>query len=311
MVADNWLYFILDFVMAMTLDDLQLLLDVANRGSFSKVAAIRGWSQPMVSQRIAVLEQALGQPLFFRHRRGATPTPACEQFLPAASAALSALEGGRLAMQGAPALPRIKLSCLPSLTTVVFGPLLLALVDEAFEIRCNTDHSGVIMQELLTGETDVGFILKCPAIAGIQLELLYRSPIIAVASAGHPLAGKQGLTLQDIANERLAPQQWGTGCDELILQLRLLRQVASPLHAIQPASAARELALEHGFITLMPALAISRDLEFGRLVQLDVVDLPPDHWDVMMAWRSGKRPNREKERVLEAARTLARRWAGR
>ena len=63
--------------MAMTLDDLQLLLDVANRGSFSKVAAIRGWSQPMVSQRIAVLEQELGQSLFRRHRRGATPTPAC------------------------------------------------------------------------------------------------------------------------------------------------------------------------------------------------------------------------------------------
>ncbi len=144
-------------------------MDVANRGSFSKVAAIRGWSQPMVSQRIAVLEQELGQSLFRRHRRGATPTPACEQFLPAASAALSALEGGRLAMQGAPALPRIKLACLPSLTTAVFGPLLLALVDEAFEIRCNTDHSGIIMQELLTGETDVGFILKCPAIAGIQL----------------------------------------------------------------------------------------------------------------------------------------------
>ena len=55
-------------------------------------------------------------------------------------------------------------------------PLLLALVDETFEIRCNTDHSGIIMQELLTGETDVGFILKRPAIAGIQLELLYRSP---------------------------------------------------------------------------------------------------------------------------------------
>jgi len=94
-----------------------------------------------------------------------------------------------------------------------------------------------------------------------------------VACATHPLAGRQGLTLQDIANERLAPQQWGTGCDELILQLRLLRQVTSPLHA-------------------------------------NVTDLPPDHWDVMMAWRSGKRPNPAKERVLEAARTLARRWSG-
>lgn len=190
--------------MAMTLDDLQLLLDVANRGSFSKVAAIRGWSQPMVSQRIAVLEQELGQSLFRRHRRGATPTPACEQFLPAVTAALSALEGGRLAMQGAPALPRIRLSCLPSLTTAVFGPLLLALVDETFEIRCNTDHSGIIMQELLTGETDVGFILKCPAIAGIQLELLYRSPIIAVACATHPLAALTPELIAKYRDDRLA-----------------------------------------------------------------------------------------------------------
>ena len=72
MVADNWLYFILDYVMAMTLDDLQLLLDVVNRGSFSK-AAVRGWSQPMVSQRIAVLEQDLGQPCFVAI--GAVPPP--------------------------------------------------------------------------------------------------------------------------------------------------------------------------------------------------------------------------------------------
>ncbi|WP_235655974.1 helix-turn-helix domain-containing protein [Aeromonas caviae] len=69
--------------MAMTLDDLQLLLDVANRGSFSKVAAIRGWSQPMVSQRIAVLEQELGQSLFRRHRRGPPrPRPASSFCLP-------------------------------------------------------------------------------------------------------------------------------------------------------------------------------------------------------------------------------------
>jgi DNA-binding transcriptional LysR family regulator len=67
----------------MTLDDLQLLLDVANRGSFSKVAAIRGWSQPMVSQRIAVLEQELGQSLFRRHRRGPPrPRPASSFCLP-------------------------------------------------------------------------------------------------------------------------------------------------------------------------------------------------------------------------------------
>ncbi|MGE6265216.1 LysR family transcriptional regulator, partial [Aeromonas media] len=96
--------------MAVTLDDLQLLLDVANRGSFSKVAAIRGWSQPMVSQRIAVLEQELGQSLFRRHRRGGGPPPPPPRFFPAPAGAPRAPGGGGGGgAGGAPHPPRTSL----------------------------------------------------------------------------------------------------------------------------------------------------------------------------------------------------------
>lgn len=220
--------------MSMDLDDLQLLLDVAELGSFSQAAAIRGWSQPLVSQRIAQLEESLGAPLFQRHRRGVTPTRACEEFLPSARSALAILSEGRLALQGAPALPCIRLSSLPSLTSVVFGSLLMELVDEPFEIRCTTDHSGEIMQSLLTGEADIGFVLKRPPVAGLQMELLCCSPIIAIASPLHPLAGCHGLTLEDIADQRLAPQVWGPGCDVFIQQLRRLRRAASPCMRCSP-----------------------------------------------------------------------------
>ena len=294
--------------MSMDLDDLQLLLDVAELGSFSQAAAIRGWSQPLVSQRIAQLEASLGAPLFQRHRRGVTPTRACDEFLPSARSALNTLNEGRLALRGAPALPCIRLSSLPSLTSVVFGSLLMELVDESFEIRCTTDHSGDIMQALLTGEADIGFVLKRPPVSGLQMEQLCCSPIIAIASPLHPLAGCHGLTLEDIADHRLAPQVWGPGFDAFIQQLRRIRRVAGPINGVQPASAARELALEHGFITLMPELVIARDLEMGRLIRLDVSNLPQEHWDVMMAWRGGKRPNPAREKVLATARAMAKRW---
>jgi hypothetical protein len=39
-----------------------------------------------------------------------------------------------------------------------------------------------------------------------------------------------------------------------------------------------------------------------------VRNLPQEHWDVMMAWRGGKRPNPARETVLATARTLAKRW---
>ncbi|WP_347780921.1 helix-turn-helix domain-containing protein, partial [Chromobacterium piscinae] len=83
------------FIMSVSLDDLELLLDVAALGSFSQAAARRGWSQPQASQRVALLETRLGVKLFSRHRRGAEPTAACMAFLPAARAALDALAEGR------------------------------------------------------------------------------------------------------------------------------------------------------------------------------------------------------------------------
>jgi LysR family transcriptional regulator, pca operon transcriptional activator len=295
--------------MALNIDDLQLLIDIVACGSFSQAAARRGWSQPQVSQRVGVLEADLDAQLFQRHRRGAIPTAACLSFLPAVQEALATLEAGRTAIQGAPALPRMTLACMPSLASVVFGPILVALAKAPMEIRCSTDHSQTIMENLLSAKAQFGFILKCPAVAGIQMERIWRSPIVAVVHKRHPLAKSGALTLTDIANEQLAPQFWGDGCDQLINQLRSLRSVSGPIHAIQPASAAREMAMEHGFLTFMPEVAVKRDLREGRLIKLNISDLPLWEWEVMMAWRSGKRSDVSKQLVIDTVRAMAADWA--
>lgn len=294
--------------MAIALDDLLLLVDIVACGSFSQAAARRGWSQPQVSQRVSALEADIGAQLFQRHRRGAQPTAACDAFLPSAQAALAALEQGRQAVQSAPALPRVTLACLPSLSSVVFGPILLALAQAPIEIRCRTDHSPAIMEELLTGKSQLGFVIKCPPMAGIQMEKLWRSPIVAVVHKSHPLAKSKPRTLAEVANARLAPQSWGDACYLLIDLLRTLRTVPGPIHTVQPASAAREMALEHGFLTFMPEVAVKRDLREGRLVKLDLQDLPLWEWEVMVAWRSGKRVDANKQMVLDTVRAMAPDW---
>ncbi|WP_293763019.1 LysR family transcriptional regulator [uncultured Aquitalea sp.] len=292
--------------MSISLADLQLLVDVAELGSFSQAAARRGWSQPQVSQRVALLEETLGNILFQRHRRGATPTAACLAFLGPARQSLEAFAQAQEAMQATPALPRLHLSCLPSLASPVFGLVLTRLAEAPIEIRCHTDHSQQIMQELLTGQVDVGFVLKCPPMSGIQMELLWRSPIVPVVAAGHPLAEAGGaLRLAEVAEYRIAPQYWGDGCEELIRQIRLSRPQHSAIHAIQPASAARELVLRHGFVSFMPELSIRSDLRDGTLVRLEVGELPLWQWEVMMAYRAGKRMDPAKGIVLDAARALA------
>jgi DNA-binding transcriptional LysR family regulator len=258
---------------------------------------------------VGLLEADVGAALFQRHRRGALPTAACDAFLPAAREAIAALDRGRQAIQSAPSLPRVTLACLPSLASVVFGPILVALAQAPLEIRCRTDHSSAIMEELLTDKSQLGFVLKCPPMAGIQMERMWRSPIVAVVDANHPLAHSRPQTLAEIANEPLAPQAWGDGCYQLIDQLRALRTVPGPIHTVQPASAAREMAMEHGFLTFMPEAAVKRELRAGRLVKLELRDLPLWEWEVMVAWRSGKRVDASKQRVLDTVRAMAADWA--
>ena len=308
MEAANSQYLLWIFVMAIGIDDLQLLVDIVDCGSFSQAAARRGWSQPQVSHRVGLLEADVGAALFQRHRRGALPTAACDAFLPAAREAIAALDRGRKAIQSAPSLPRVTLACLPSLASVVFGPILVALAQAPMEIRCRTDHSPAIMEELLTGKSQLGFVLKCPPMAGIQMERMWRSPIVAVVDANHHLAHTGPQTLAAIANEPLAPQAWGDACYQLIDQLRALRTVPGPIHTVQPASAAREMAMEHGFLTFMPEVAVKRELCAGRLVKLELQDLPLWEWEVMVAWRSGKRVDASKQRVLDTVRAMAADW---
>lgn len=130
----------------------------------------------------------------------------------------------------------------------------------------------------------------------------------ARAHPANEFASKTSLALADLANARLAPQFWGPDCDALIAQIRSHRKPDSPIHAVQPSSTAIDLALDHGFITFMPEMAVTKHLADGRLVRLDVVDLPPSHWEVMVAWRSGKRASAANKIVLDVVRAMAAEW---
>ncbi|UTH72431.1 LysR family transcriptional regulator [Chromobacterium sp. IIBBL 290-4] len=294
--------------MSISLDDLSLLLDAAQLGSFSQAAAKRGWTQPQASQRIAQLETLLGAKLFNRHRRGAEPTAACLAYLPAARTALEALAEGRERMRVGEGLPKLKLASLPSLAGVIFGPLLRKLAAAPLEIHCDTDHSPQILQQVLSGALDIGFLLQRPSTGGIEQEVLGDAPIVAVAGASHPLADARGVTLAQIAAYPLAPQRWGEAAEDLVRRLRPLRQSASPIHLLQPAAAARDLALWHGYIAFVPRLAVREELSQGLLKELDLAEPELGRWRVVMAWRGGKRRDEAKGRVLEAARELAREW---
>jgi len=297
--------------MSLLISDLELLVDVAERGSFSQAAAARGWSQPQVSQRIAQLEASLGTSLFERHRRGAIPTPACLVYIDSVRRALGELEGAKRAIQGAPTLPQARVGCTPSLASLVFTPLIAALAEAPVELFCQVDHSNELMERVMSGRLKLAFVLNRPTITGIQLEVLVDSPVQPLVASDHPLAQAGRVTLPQIADLRLSPQWWGPDTETLVRLIHQHRRAPLPLHINQPATTARELALAHGFIVFMPAVTVLDDLASGNLVPLDVAELPHWRWELMVAYRAGKRPDPARDQVLAAARQVSAVWQGR
>ena len=76
--------------MAFRAAHLRYFVVVAEEGQITRAAATLGMAQPALSQAIAALEAEIGFPVFERHARGVTLTPAGVAFLVKAREALSA-----------------------------------------------------------------------------------------------------------------------------------------------------------------------------------------------------------------------------
>ena len=83
------------------LRQLRYFVAVAEEGQITRAAGRLHIAQPALSQAIAHLEQRLGVPLFVRHPRGMTLTPAGEAYLDAAQTALTAIADADRAAQRA------------------------------------------------------------------------------------------------------------------------------------------------------------------------------------------------------------------
>src|ERR671928_175025 len=79
--------------------DLRIFEAVARLGGMNRAAAELNTVQSNVTTRIRLLEEDLGTPLFERHSRGVTPTPAGRRLLPYAARLRHVLDDARRAVR--------------------------------------------------------------------------------------------------------------------------------------------------------------------------------------------------------------------
>jgi DNA-binding transcriptional LysR family regulator len=191
---------------------LRTFVAVARLGSFSAAAVELGYTQAAISQQIAALESDLKVPLL--NRRPVSPTEAGARLLEHAEALLLRLEAARADVT--------RMTQAPAATLVVGATPLaassprLALALSALrrrrprlDVAVRVGPGKQVLTAVARGEFDVGLTDgltapgdPLPEFAPLTAVGISQARVTVVLPPDHPLAGRAGLRLSDLADAR-------------------------------------------------------------------------------------------------------------
>lgn len=261
---------------------LQLLVKVAELGSFRKAGEAVGMAQPSVTHVVSDLENLLGVELFQRHARGVTPTPFCEELLPVARRMIQALSLGleAVAARMSRAQGSVRLGASAAAISGLLAQTLPAFNDHHPEVQVHLaevqgDALGLLIER---GEADL-VACRQPAIVpeGWAFAPLLEDCLVVACGTDHPLAGKQRLKLADLAQETWLAPPLGTAGRRVLDEL--LARHDMPLRYARMSTVAVTMTwaflARKGLVTLMPYSVAKPLVEARQLAVLALQEALP------------------------------------
>jgi DNA-binding transcriptional LysR family regulator len=173
---------------------------VADHRHFGRAATALRVAQPSLSRQIRRLEQQLGARLLDRTPQGSRLTEAGEVFLPAARALLRSAARAASETRAAAQPSRITIGYT---TGLIVTPAARELRRQQPDADVHTVHLewNAARQSLLDRRVDA-VVTRLPFPTDqLHVTILYDEPRVLVVPLDHRLAGKESITLDDIADE--------------------------------------------------------------------------------------------------------------
>ena len=184
---------------------LRYFVAVAEELHFGRAAERLHLAQPPLSQQIRKLEEIVGYALFTRTSRAVKLTSAGESFLNHARRTLRKVaddvEEARSIGRGEIGFLKVGFIGSSMLTRL---PAMLGRYRAQFpkvNLQLREFHTSGVIEGLLENTLDVGFLRDSGPIEGLQVEVLFSEPFIAVVPTRHPLARRKSLTGAELRDE--------------------------------------------------------------------------------------------------------------
>ncbi|WP_370542248.1 LysR family transcriptional regulator [Amycolatopsis sp. FDAARGOS 1241] len=267
---------------------LQLLATLRSTRNVTRTAELLGVPQPTVSRRLAALSESLGAPLTVPDGRGIRLTRAAELLAEAAERALIAVDAGaRLAREEIePDSGRVVLGFLHLLGRSLVPALLRDYRAVAPRARFTLVQGSrqEMVDRLAEGQLDLALLAPVPDEPGFETAVLARQPILLSVPAGHRLAGRHGVRMEELAGEEFVLLEPGYG----------LRRITDELCAaagFEPRIAfeGQESDTVRGLVAAGLGVALLPHFEPGAPAGVaEVPIVPPVGRTIGLAWRRGE-----------------------
>lgn len=190
--------------MNLTVRQIKSFLNVAATGSFTRAAEKMHTLQPVLSQQIRDLEAELGVRLFDRTTRRVELTEAGTEFRSTATKIIEDLE---MAVRNAHDLAerkrgRVVIAAPPLLAAAVVPPAVADFRQKypGIEVRLVDAKTDQIVELVRNGHVDCAIGTFHAGEEGLSSIVLTRDSLMVFCASGHPLAGRQTVRWQEMAD---------------------------------------------------------------------------------------------------------------
>lgn len=190
-----------------SLRDLRLILEVADRRSFTEASIAVHLSQSALSRAINEAERRLGAQLFSRTTRSVTPTAAGQELVRIARSVLTHHERSmnefELFRDGLGGVVRI--AALPSVAATILPGLVAALKQENPGVVIHIDDTlaHVATEQLLAGKVDFAITVDDRLPADVAFTRLASDRFHVVFQHDHAFHGRETVTWRELVDQPL------------------------------------------------------------------------------------------------------------
>lgn len=294
----------------MTLDQLRIFVEVAERQHLTQAAAALFLTPSAVSAAIKALEDRYDLALFHRVGRRIELSDAGRIFLDEARRTLASVRTAEATLAELGGLGRgaLTLHASQTISSYWLPPLLVRFRQAypAIELRMEIGNTEQVSQAVLLGTADLGFVEGAIDDSLLAVEAVGEDKMVVVVAPGHPWADGRRLQADDLLKAQWILREAGSGTRSVFKSaLEALGIAPGGLQValeLPSNEAVRSAVMAGSFATAMSELVVTAPVRAGMLA-LANIELPGRHFAML------RHPARHRSRAVAAFEELARAYA--